>query len=165
SWSASSASSSWTTAPGPPCARNWWATTRPMSRLFRAASGAPSNAPDHAPDEDPGGCRAGRFSPGNRRPSAALPGDVATRSIRWHGLRLSQSQGDGAESPDVRWPRILALPEAAFAGALSVVAGGGGRGHSAVGCASTVGVALRWRPDSNASGCRLAAGRPTDLIG
>ena len=61
--SPSSAGSSWITAPGPPCACNWLATTRPMSRPSRAASGTPGDAQDHAPDEDPGGRRAGRFSP------------------------------------------------------------------------------------------------------
>ena len=58
----------------------------------RAASGTPSDAPDHAADEDPGGRRAGRFSPRHRRPGAALPGNAPARSVRRRGLRLSQSQ-------------------------------------------------------------------------
>ena len=93
--SPSNAGSSSTTAPAPPCACNWSATTPPTSRRCHAASGTPCDAPDHAPDEDPGRGPAGRFSPRDRRPGPALPGVPPARPVRRRRLRLPQSQGDG----------------------------------------------------------------------
>ena len=124
----------------------------------RAASGTPADAADHAADEDPGRRRAGRFSPRHRWAGAALPGNPPARSVRRHGLRLPQSPGDGAEGAHVRWPGILALPQAAFPGPLSLVARGRGRtaaqrlaAHQlsvllAAGNPTRTGAAADWRP-------------------
>ncbi len=161
--SASSVSSDWIMGPGPPCACNWSATTRPMSRPCLAASGTPSNVADHAADEDPCGRRAGRFSLRHRWPGTAVPGNPSTRPVHRRGLCLPQSQRDGAEGAHLRWPRVLALPQAALSGPFPVVALGRGRRRSTAGRPPTVGVALGRQPDANGRGRRLASGGPADL--
>src|SRR5262249_2622301 len=143
---------------------NCWATMPPRSRPWRAISGTPTNAADHAPDEDPGGHRAGRFSPRHRWTGTALSGTTAVRSVCRRRLRLPQSQSDGAEGVDVRRPGVLALPQAALPGSFPVVAVRRGRSRPAISRAPTVGVAGGRQSDRHGGGPRLASGRPTDLI-
>src|SRR6185503_15916546 len=130
--SASRPTSSWTTAPDPPCACNSSATRSPISKSSHAASGTRANAPDHSADEDPRRGLAGRFSSRHRWPGATVPAGPWRRPLRWRGLRVSQSQGDGAEGADVRWSGVLVVPQAPLARTLPLVALPGRRRRRAV---------------------------------
>ena len=68
-----------------------------------------------------------------------------------------------AESPHVRWPGILALPQAALPGPLPVVAIDRGRQRAAPGRAPVGGFALRRRPIADGRSGRLAARGTTGL--
>jgi hypothetical protein len=71
--------------------------------------------------------------------------------------------GNRVEGADLRWPRFLALPQAAFNGAFLLVAGvGHGVGQDAGG-APVARAALGRQSRSGAGGAGVAAGRPGGL--
>src|SRR5690606_1019470 len=99
----------------------------------------------------------------DRRPGAALPGGARRRPVCRGGVRVLQPQADGGEDPGLRWPGVLALLQAAVAGALSLVAIARRSECPALGRSPVTRSALGRQPNPNPRRSRLASGGPALL--
>ena len=79
------------------------------------------------------------------------------------GIRVSQSVGDGAQDPRLRRPGVLALPQAAFERAISLVAGRQERGNQDAGGPSDASSPLGRKSRSHPGGAGMAFGRTGGL--
>src|SRR5919109_649309 len=108
---------------GPPCAfgcTGWGCRIWPES-VGRSPASSTHDSVDTA-TADPGGGRRPGFPARHRRLGANLPRRAGRRSVQRHVVRVSQPARDGDRMSRLRRPRLLARPQAAVAGTLSLVA-------------------------------------------
>ena len=95
---------------------------RPPSSRCSRPSWNPANAPTHAPEPHLSRRAARRFPQRNRWAGRAVSPDAERESAGRRGLRLSQPHRDDAQTPGLRWPRLLALHQTPLPGPLPLVA-------------------------------------------
>jgi hypothetical protein len=78
--------------------------------------------PDHPADADPGGRATRRFSPWDRWAGPGLSGGPGSRPFLRYGVRVPWPVRHLHKIIGLRWPRILAVPEAAVQGPVPLVA-------------------------------------------